>query len=64
MADVAACVPHLGTEQYAYRVLRFSELDDEVREFILKETATPMDNGTSLTLGHWYWLFCHRPDGS
>jgi hypothetical protein len=64
VADVVSLVPLLTTETYGYRIMNLSRYGDEAREFMLKETANPMDNGKPLTLGHWFWLFRHRPNGS
>ena len=55
--DMAARVPQLRSEEYAYQVMRMSDMDDDVRDFILGETAVLMDDGQPLTLGHWMWVF-------
>ncbi len=64
VADVVSLVPQLRNEGYAYEIMNLSRWDDEAREFMLKESATPTDDGMPLTLGHWFWLFRHRPDES
>jgi len=48
-------------ESITYQLFRRG---DEIQEFMLKETATPMDNGKHLTLGHWLWLFHHQSQRS
>lgn len=62
--DVVSLVPQLRTEGYAYGIMNLSRRNDEAREFMLKETATPMGDGKSLTLGHWFWLLRHLPGES
>lgn len=64
VADVVSLVPQLKTEEYAYGIMNLSRRDDEAREFMLKETATPMGDGKPLALGHWLWLARHQPDWS
>ncbi len=61
MLDIVALVPQLKTEQFAYEIMLISCMDEDVHEFILKESATPMSNGLFLTPDHWAWLFRHQP---
>ena len=62
--DVVARVPQLKSEENAYATRNLSCLDDELRNFLLKATGTPMGNGQSLTPTHWLWLLRHHPSGS
>jgi len=62
VADVVSLVPQLRTEWYG--IMELFRRGDEIQEFMLKETATPMDNGKHLTLGHWLWLFHHQSQRS
>lgn len=62
LQDLVALVPHLKTEEYAYRLMALTDHDEEIRGFMLEETATPMGNGQHLTPDHWGWLFRHQPE--
>ena len=59
--DLAMLVPDLKSEESAYRLLCLARCAEDVREFILEETAHPMSNGQHLTPTHWSWLRRHQP---
>lgn len=61
MLDLVSLVPELKSEEYAYRLLCLARCAEDVREFILEETAHPMSNGQHLTPTHWSWLRRHQP---
>lgn len=59
--NLVASVPELGDVDTAYGMFGLAAERDEVREFILDATATPMGDGQPLTLAHWLWVDRHQP---
>ena len=47
----------MGTVGRAYLVMKMSDVDDDVRDFILGEAAEPMGNGQPLGPAHMAWAF-------
>jgi hypothetical protein len=64
--DLVARVPELKSEEYALRIMNLSDLwsslGEDVRDYVLEETARPMSNGQYLSPTHWSWLLRHKPE--